>query len=58
MVEEVKKLCYLGDILDFKDGVERAEKMRVSVAWYKWRVISTETILTSCAEGCCGIKLM
>ena len=35
VVDQVKKICYLGDLLDSEDGVARAVKMRVSAAWNK-----------------------
>ena len=36
VVEEVTELYYLGDLLDYEDGVERTVRMRVSAAWHKW----------------------
>ena len=39
MVEEVKKFCCLGDLLDTEGGVERAVRMSESTAWYKRRDI-------------------
>ena len=44
VVEKVKEFCYLGDLLDPEGGVERAVRMRVSAAWYKWRDISSPLI--------------
>ena len=41
VIEEVNEFCYLCDLLDSEGGVERAVRVRVSAAWYKWRNISS-----------------
>ena len=40
-VDEVQVFCYLGDMLDCEGGAERAVRHRISVAWFKWRELSS-----------------
>lgn len=40
-IEEVREFCYLGDMLDCEGGAERAVRHRISVAWFKWRELSS-----------------
>ena len=40
-IAEVKEFCYLGDMLDSEGGAERAVRHRISVAWFKWRELSS-----------------
>ena len=40
-IEEVKEFCYLGDMLASEGGAERAVRHRISVAWFKWRELSS-----------------
>ena len=35
----IKEFCYLGDLLDSEGGVDKAVRVSVSAAWYKWRDI-------------------
>ena len=39
-LKETDYFCYLGDVLDCEDGVERAVRARVATAWTKWREIA------------------
>ena len=41
VIAEVKQFCYLGDVLDSVGGAERAAKARVSIAWMRWRELSS-----------------
>jgi len=41
VIAEVKQFCYLGDLLDSEGGAERAAKARVSIAWMRWRELSS-----------------
>ena len=40
-IEEVSQFCYLGDMLDCEGGAEKAVRHRISVAWFKWRELSS-----------------
>ena len=40
-IEEVEEFCYLGDMLDSEGGAERAVRHRISIAWFKWRELSS-----------------
>ena len=43
-IEEVKKFCYLGDLLDCERSVELSMRMIAGAAWRKWREISIPSI--------------
>ena len=40
-IDEVREFCYLGDMLDSEGGAGRAVRHRISVAWFKWRELSS-----------------
>ena len=40
-LEEVSEFCYLGDLFDCEGGAEKAVRHRISVAWFKWRELSS-----------------
>ena len=41
VVGEVKQFCYLGDVLEWGGGSERAIRARVGAAWGKWKEIES-----------------
>ena len=40
-LEEVSEFCYLGDMIDCEGGAEKAVRHRISVAFFKWRKLSS-----------------
>ena len=40
IISEVSSFCYLGDTIGVEGGAERAVRMRISVAWSRWRELA------------------
>ena len=40
IISEVSSFCYLGDMIGVEGGAERAVRMRISVAWSRWRELA------------------